>query len=304
MNISVNMVGNSNSIRRVIKLIEKASETVENVLITGETGVGKDLAARMIHNNSERKNYSFIKVNCANLQENLLESELFGYKKGAFTGAIINKPGLIESANKGTFFLDEIGDVSSYIQAKLLNIVEDKEVRRLGDNTTRKIDVRFIYATNKNIYELTKRNKFRKDLYYRINIIPIHLPPIRERVEDIPLLVNHILERECLKRSKVISIDEESLGKLRNYSFPGNVRELENILIRAIINSDSSVIRKNSIQFQSFENLPSRKKRSRLSTNLIISALVKNQGNKTKAAKELGISRVHLYRILKSKIEE
>lgn len=216
-------------------------------MFLGETGVGKELAARMIHTFSRRKSQPFVKINCANLNENLLESEIFGYKRGAFTGAFIDKPGLIEESNQGTLFLDEIADIGPYIQAKLLTVIEDREFRRLGENKLRKIDTRFIMATNQDISRLIEKKMFREDLYYRISTLTYFIPPLKERKEDIPLLAKYYLKELSLKHSRNLVITREALNKLMKYSLPGNVRELENILVRATVFSRNSVIDKENI---------------------------------------------------------
>lgn len=278
--------------------IEKAAHSDSNVLIQGETGVGKEVAARLIHHHSDRCVNPFIKINCSNLSDTLLESELFGYKKGAYTGAVMDKLGLIEEANKGTFFLDEIADITPYLQAKFLSVIEDKELRRLGENRVRKIDVRFILATNKNLLKLIENGKFRKDLFYRINVLSFRISPLRERKIDLPLFIDFFLERERQRQSRDLIMPQESLEKIKAHTFPGNVRELENILERAVVFSENSVIEQKNIIFSKVENIPKAKYRSRYSFENILDILVKYRGNKTKAAQEIGISRVHLYRLL------
>jgi len=298
MKLTPTLIGNSSHIKELRHFIEKAAHSDANVLFLGETGVGKEVAARLIHHYSDRFANPFIKVNCANLSDALIESELFGHKKGAFTGAVTEKPGLIEEANGGTFFLDEIADISPYLQAKFLSVLEDRELRRLGENRTREINVRFILATNKDLPKLVEKGKFRKDLYYRIYILSYQIPPLRERKEDISLLVDYFIERNSLRKSEDITISQKAFRKLLTHSFPGNVRELENILERAIVFLDNFVIEEKDIIFLKIASRPKVKYRSRYSFDKIIDALVKNQGNKSKVAKELGISRVHLYRLL------
>jgi Nif-specific regulatory protein len=244
------LVGKSSYIKKIFDFISKATKTNLNVLILGETGVGKELVAKMIHFYSERKNEPFIKINCANLNENLLESELFGYKKGAYTGAVIDKPGLIEEAKGGTIFLDEIGDIPYYLQAKLLSVIEDKELRRLGENKTRKIEARFTFATNKDLYESVLEGNFRQDLYYRISILILFISSLRKRKEDIPVLVRNITEEENKKNEKTKRITQEALNRLSAYDYPGNIRELENIIKRAYYLSDDGVIKAEHIEFE------------------------------------------------------
>ena len=299
------IIGKSPTIRKIREFIKKSAPSNSNVLILGETGVGKELVARSIHNASERNTEPFIKLNCACLNESLLESELFGHKKGAFTGALIDKQGLIESAAGGTVFLDEIGDMSPYIQGKLLSVVEDKEIRRIGENNLRTVKARFIFATNNDLYSQVKRKKFREDLYYRINILSIHIAPLRARKEDIPLLVELIQARENQRKSIVPDITQEAMNKISEHSYPGNVRELENILKRAYALSESKLITAEDIVFDHSEySEATRMRRNRYSMASIVEALVECKGNKSEAATQLGMSRVHLYRLLNSKEEK
>ncbi|MBI5375100.1 MAG: sigma 54-interacting transcriptional regulator [Candidatus Schekmanbacteria bacterium] len=241
------IIGNSEKMQVVYALLEKVSSSNSNVLILGESGTGKELAARAIHYKSSRSTKPFIKINCSVYPEGLLESELFGHEKGSFSGALKSRIGRFEMADGGTIFIDEIGDVTPQVQIKLLRVLQEKEFERIGDNKTRHVDVRIIAATNKNIEELIKKGEFREDLYYRLNVISIHLPPLRERREDIPLLVNHFIEK-CqgengpARKNKIISISPEALEELKKYSWPGNIRELENVIERAIVMAEGSVI--------------------------------------------------------------
>lgn len=298
MDKNIEIIGRSAHIKNLLKFIERASKTDTTVLLLGKSGVGKEVAARRIHTFSSRRNKPFIKVNCANLSENLLESELYGYKKGAYTGAMMDKPGLLEAANEGTFFFDEIADIAPNLQAKLLAVVEDKELRRLGENITREIDVRFILATNRDIYKLLEKGKFREDLYYRISILSFDILPLRERKEDIPLLVNFLLEKINMKLSSNFSIEQTAIDKLLKHSFPGNIRELENILEKAALFSRSCAIREEDIEFPKIKSGDKQIQKSRFSMEKVITTLAKHQGNKTRAAMELGISRRHIYRLL------
>lgn len=297
MDEDIRIIGKSQPIKRLLEFINLSSRSDDNILILGDTGVGKELAARNIHLHSHRKEYPFKKINCANLNENLLESELFGHKRGAFTGAVIEKTGLIEEADPGTFFFDEIGDISPYLQAKLLSVIEEKKIRRLGENKYKKINVRFIFATNKDLCDLIEKKKFRKDLYYRICILQFCISPLKERKEDILLLVKSILKKN--KADKII-IKQEALCKLQQYSYPGNVIELESIIKSAVVYCKNNIITEKDIKFTHKSNTrkKTKKKKSPYSINRIITVLLKNQGNKTKAARELGISRIQLYRIL------
>lgn len=292
------LIGKSPSIQELHYFIKKAATSDATVLLLGETGVGKEVAARLIHLHSDRCDNPFIKINCASLSDTLIESELFGHKKGAFTGAIIDKPGLIEEANGGTFFFDEIGDISPSLQAKLLSVLEDNELRRLGENRTRKINVRFCLATNKDLAKLVKNENFRRDLYFRINILSFHISPLRDRKEDIFLLIDFFLDKERKRQSRDFKITKEALEKIFTHTFTGNVRELQNILERALVFSDNAVIEEKNILFSNTESTPKVKRRSHYSYDNIFDAMMKHGGNKTKAAKELGISRVHLYRLL------
>jgi len=231
-----NIIGKSKAMQEVFKLIELVSSTNINVLVLGDSGTGKELVARAIHYNSSRKKNPFIAINCSALPDNLLESELFGYVRGAFTGAMTNKKGLFEVADKGTLFLDEIGNMSLNLQAKLLRVIEDKEIRPLGSVQNRKVDVRIIAATNKKLEEEVEKGNFREDLYYRINVIAIYLPPLKERPEDIPLLAQHFLERYSQENKKLIKgFEDEAMRALLNYEWKGNVRELENSIERAVL---------------------------------------------------------------------
>jgi two-component system response regulator HydG len=262
--------------------------------------VGKDLAARAIHSLSPRRHKPFIKIICGTFNEHLLDSELFGHRKGAFTGAAIENIGLIEAANGGTFFFDEIGDMDMTIQAKLLSVIEDKEVRRVGDIRYRKIDVRFIFATNQDLAYLMTMRRFREDLYFRINTLSFNISPLRERKEDIPLMIKILMERCEKKATEDYSISENAINALCTYDYPGNVRELENILKRARELSRSRIIMREDIVFERELRARSINAIDSSATMNIYEALRRCNGNKTEAAKLLGISRVHLYRLLGS----
>ncbi|MBD3195363.1 MAG: AAA family ATPase [Candidatus Lokiarchaeota archaeon] len=292
--MGIQLIGKSKNIQALRKFVHKAAQVDANCLLTGETGVGKGITAELIHQKSNRKSFRFIDFNCNNLNDHLVESELFGFIKGSFTGAIENKPGLIEEADKGTFFLDEIADTDINIQAKLLNVLENKKVRRIGSVESKKIDVRFICATNKNIKNLIKKAEFRKDLYYRIKILYFHIDPLRKRPEDIPLLANYFLKYMCMQNEKNYYFNQKAIEKLENYSFPGNIRELENILQRACIFAESEKITEKIIDLS--DDIESNTKSDDL--ELILSTLDKFNGNKTKTAEELGISRQWLHKIL------
>ncbi len=238
-----NIIGNSSSLKECLIIADKASKSCSTVLIRGESGTGKELIAQAIHNTSPRKNEPFVRVNCAAIPENLLESELFGYEKGAFTGAFKSKPGKFDIAHGGTIFLDEIGDMSPAMQVKLLRVIQEKEFESIGGIETKKVDVRIIAATNKNLEEMIKNQDFREDLYYRLNVISIHLPPLRNRKEDLNSLVEHFIEKISTKMNKKITgIDFNTLAYIQNYDWPGNIRELENIIERAINMCDNEII--------------------------------------------------------------
>lgn len=230
------IIGSSPTIEKVKKIAVTVSKSNSTILITGESGTGKELFARAIQSLSSRKDKSFVTINCAAMPDNLIESELFGYEKGSFTGAITSgKEGLFKEADGGTLFFDEIGELSMHLQAKLLRVLQEGVIRRIGSNKEEKIDVRIIAATNKNLEEMVRQKKFREDLYYRLNVIPIYIPPLRERLEDIPLLVTYFIEKLDRKLSKNISTASmEFIGKLMNYGWPGNVRELQNVIERAM----------------------------------------------------------------------
>lgn len=242
------MVGVSSKLYDAMKMAAKTAENNFNVLIRGESGTGKELVAEAIHYSSERKDKPFIRVNCAAIPENLLESEMFGHVRGAYTGAVKTKIGKFELADKGTIFLDEIGELDKAMQAKMLRVIQKKEFQRVGDERTIRVDARIIAATNRNLEELVERGEFREDLYYRLNVIPIWLPPLRERREDIPLLCDHFLGKiaEELKRPAK-KITPEGMEALVNYSWPGNIRELENVLERVNILGEGQMIQKNDL---------------------------------------------------------
>jgi two-component system response regulator PilR (NtrC family) len=230
-----NIIGRSEPMLAVFELIETIAQTSSTVLITGESGTGKELAARAIHFNSLRRERPFVAVNCGALTETLLESELFGHVKGAFTGAATNKKGLVEVADKGTIFLDEIGEMSALMQVKLLRVLQERTFRRVGGTEETPADIRIIAATNRDLAQMVAENRFREDLYYRVNVIPLHLPPLRERTEDIPLLAQHFVERYAQQLGKrVQGLASESLTLLAQYHWPGNIRELENAMERAV----------------------------------------------------------------------
>ncbi|KAF0146079.1 MAG: Fis family transcriptional regulator [Nitrospirae bacterium] len=306
MDKKVPVVAKSQSMKKVLSLIEGMKDSNCGILLTGESGAGKNLIAQIIHSTSKRKDMPFLSINCATLTEELLASELFGHEKGAFTGAVRTKPGLIEIADTGTLFLDEIAEMSPNLQAKLLKVIEDGEFYRVGGTKLIKVDVRFIAATNQDIKKLIAEGKFREDLYYRLNIMDIFIPPLRERQEDIKPLSTFFLQKHLPESNKKITgFAKDTMDILMRYSFPGNVRELENIIERAIILENSSTITPESLpegirilNIETFE--PGRiKSIDELTKEYVEKVLKMLGGNKSKTAEVLGISRTSLWKILK-----
>jgi formate hydrogenlyase transcriptional activator len=237
------IIGNSPALESVLEQVEQVAPTDSTVLIQGETGTGKELVARAIHNLSSRCGRPFIKLNCAAIPFDLLESELFGHEKGAFTGAIAQKIGRFELADRGTLFLDEVGDIPLALQPKLLRVLQEQEFERLGSGRTHKVDVRLVAATHRNLVEMVKRNEFRSDLYYRLNVFPVPLPPLRARREDIPALVDHFVEIYARRISKQIDqISPETMSELTSYAWPGNIRELQNFIERSVILTSGNIL--------------------------------------------------------------
>lgn len=241
------IVGKSYAIKRILELIGKLSKANSTALILGESGTGKELVAKMIHQKSSRNTKAFIPVNCAAIPSELLESELFGHEKGAFTGAALSRPGRFELANGGTIFLDEIGDMPLHLQVKILRVIQEKSFERLGGTKPIKVDVRIIAATNKNLEKEVKEGRFREDLYWRLNVVPVIIPPLRERKEDIPLLCEHFIDKFASIFGYRIEIKPEIMELFLNYSWPGNVRELENLIERLYVLNEGEVIDLNDI---------------------------------------------------------
>lgn len=307
------IIGKSEKIRDVAQIVQKVAPTKTTVLLLGESGTGKELFARAIHNLSNQQNYPFVPINCAAIPKDLLESELFGHEKGSFTGADAKKLGKFELADRGTIFLDEVGDMELAIQSKLLRAIESGEIERVGAGKTIKIDVRIVAASNKDIEKAVEDKKFREDLYYRLNVFPIKIPPLRERREDIPLLVEYFINKYCLEiKTPVKSISKETLDMLMNYHWKGNVRELENTIERAVILCDGDVITREhfALSQQSFfetakkldgtlEEVAKEALRA-AETRRIISALRETRGNKSRASEILRVS----YKTLLTKIKE
>lgn len=305
-----NIVTRNAEMEKILRLVEQAADTPAPILITGETGTGKELLAKAIHYRSARSNGPFVAVSCAALAENLLESELFGHVKGAFTGAIRDKLGRVAQAEKGTLFLDEVGDISPAIQVKLLRVLQEYEYEPVGETKSRKADVRVIAATNRNLEQLIAVGTFREDLYYRLRVIPIHLPPLRDRTEDIPILVEHFMEKSRSRYNKNIrSIAKDALALLASHSWPGNVRELEHAIEYAFVRCPHEVIVKAHLpdQLGRTSSISVQKRRSEFKSlsreeqgERIQEALTKTGGNRTRAAGLLGISRVALWHRLKA----
>ena len=311
-----NIIGSSKAIREIYRIISKVAQTQSTVLIRGESGVGKELVARAIHYNSPRANKPLVEISCASLPETLLESELFGYDKGAFTGAVAQKKGRLEMADQGTIFLDEIGDITESVQTKLLRVLQEKELTHLGGIKSIKVDVRVIAATNRNLEKALQEGKFREDLYYRLNVIPVFIPALRERKEDIPLLIDHFVKKFCQENNKsLMKLSEKTLELCLNYDWPGNVRELENAVENAVVLGEGNMIlpdflplniysfQNRSLEKEFLENLKgeSYRKKIEFAERLVIrEAIEKANGNKSIAAKNLNISlRTMRYKIKK-----
>jgi DNA-binding NtrC family response regulator len=310
-----NILGKSKGMKDIFKVVKQIADSKSTVLIMGESGTGKELISRAIHYNSNRKNYPFVTINCAAIPETLIESELFGHEKGAFTNAIEKKLGRFEVAHQGTLFLDEIGELSLTTQAKILRFLEEKEFNRVGGSKTIKVDVRLITATNKDLNQMIKKGGFREDLYYRINVVPIVIPPLRERKEDIPILIDHFINKFVLENNKnVKGINKEALEFLMQYEWPGNVRELENLIERVIALTSNEYILANELPY-SFKNIPKinglkesvldgkvsfLQAEEEFEKEVILDALKRTNYIQSHAAEILGISR----RILKYKMDK
>ncbi len=297
------MVGESRVMRELVSRIQQVAPTNSTVLIVGENGTGKELVARAIHRNSKRSDQPFVQVNCAAIPDDLIESELFGHEKGAFTGAIASVKGKFQQADKGTIFLDEIGDMSLRTQSKVLRVLEEKEFTRIGGRDVIQVDVRVIAATNKDLNVEVRAERFREDLFYRLNVIPIHVPPLRERPEDIPLLASHFISRFCRengKREKRIS--QEAMQLLQSHKWPGNVRELKNLTERLAIMVPSDAIKASDLpdslmgEYISTSSMKLREARNEFERRFILQALQRNDWNITETANQLGIERTNLHR--------
>ncbi len=308
------IIGRSAPMQEVFQLVMRVAQAKSTVLIAGESGVGKDLIARAIHFHSPRRDRPFVKINCTAIPENLMESELFGYEKGAFTGATTAKPGKFEDANTGTVFLDEIGDVSPAIQVKLLRVLQEREFERLGSNKTIGIDVRVIAATNQDLRVALEQGTFREDLFYRLNVVPINMPPLRKRKEDIPYLAEYFVAKFAKESGRQIdSLGEEALQLLESHYWPGNVRELENVIERAVVLSHGKVLTPADIRIDDVHRRPTASEDLFLPPGmtldeyekwLVQEALRRSKGNKSQAARLLGITRnAFRYRLSQAGIE-
>ncbi len=310
-----NIIGKSKAMKEIFKIVQQVADTRSTVLIMGESGTGKELISRAIHYHSNRKNYPFVTINCAAIPETLIESELFGHERGAFTNAIEKKLGRFELAHQGTLFLDEIGELSLTTQAKILRFLEEKEFTRVGGSKTIKVDVRLITATNRELTQLIKKGQFREDLFYRINVVPITLPPLRERKEDIPLLVDHFIKKFNEENNKnVRGVSKEALELMMNYDWPGNVRELENLIERSIAltsneyiqpielpSSFTQVSKTNDLKESILTGkLSFLKAEEEFEKEVILDALKRSNYVQSHAAELLGVSR----RILKYKMDK
>jgi two-component system nitrogen regulation response regulator NtrX len=301
------IVGDSPLIRKVIADTAKVAGTQANVLITGESGTGKELVANAIHAGSARREGPFVKVNCSAIADSLLESELFGYERGAFTGATATRKGLFEIANRGTIFLDEVADLSLAAQAKILRVVQSGEIQKVGSEKAIHVDVRVLCGTHKDLRKAVAEGKFREDLYYRLNVVPVRVPALRERPEDIPLLARFFIRRLCEKNNiREKAIDEEALFELRRYHWPGNIRELQNVLERVIIMSGERITTLDlpeeilAAPPASDPNAPSalREFRDKAEREFIVATLKRHAGNVSQAAIELGVGRTYLHKRL------
>ncbi|HEX8950095.1 MAG TPA: sigma-54 dependent transcriptional regulator [Dissulfurispiraceae bacterium] len=302
------IIGNSPEIREVFRIMRHAASSESNILITGESGTGKELVARAVHSNSVRARKRFVTVNCGAIPEGLMESELFGHVKGAFTGAVSDKKGLVEEADKGTLFLDEIGELAPLLQVKLLRVLQGGDFLRVGDPQPRTVNVRVIAATNRDLKKAITEKSFREDLYYRLNVIPLELPPLRRRKEDIPLLITHFIEKHKPKapEKQITGIARDAMESLMNYHFPGNVRELENAIEYSIAFTSGPLIRRDDLpkyiledkklseEAQEIPLMPLKEAKTQFERGLVMAALIKSGGNVSEAARILNIHRQNL----------
>ncbi len=309
------IIGHSPAMQEIFATVMRVAPTRATVLLAGESGVGKDLIARAIHYHSPRRERPFVKINCTAIPENLMESELFGFERGAFTGAVASKPGKFEQADTGTVFLDEIGDVPGSIQVKLLRVLQEREFERLGSNKTRQIDVRILAATNRDLRAALEEGSFREDLYYRLNVVPINIPPLRERTEDIPFLAEHFVKRLSQETgAKANSISEAAIRKLAQHHWPGNVRELQNVIERSLVLATGDRLEASDIKLDEDRRgkdaapsnfFPEGMTLDEFEQSIIREALRRANGNKSQAARMLGLTRNALrYRLAQMGMED
>lgn len=306
-----NIIGKSSVMKKIFEMVKQVSEVSTNILITGATGTGKELIARAIHNNGSRKDKPFIPVNCGAIPDNLYESEFFGYKKGAFTGADTNYEGLFKSADSGTIFLDEIAELPEHMQVKLNRVLQEREIKPIGSSFTIKIDVRILAATNKNLEEEVKSGSFREDLFYRINVVELKLPSLAERKDDVPLLVDHFINKYNNELNKsIMGIDNEVIKLFMSYDWKGNLRELENMIERAVLLCQEDIITPKYLPSHIFENkneLYTDNLNEAIETfeqNHINEIIKRTEGNKTEAAKLLGVDPSTLYRKMSKNLKK
>lgn len=298
------LIGRTPQIRKILETINAVKDSESSVLISGETGTGKELIARSLHDGSVWDKKPFVAVNCAAIPRELIESELFGYEKGAFTGASTRRIGRVEQASGGTLFLDEIGEIDLSVQAKLLRVLEEREIERLGSNEKISVHFRLVSSTNRDLLREIKQGRFRQDLYYRLNVVEVKVPPLRERAEDIPLLVSHFLKEFCAREGKVLSIDNDAMRMMQNYTWPGNIRQLRNVVERAVVLARGQEICTSALP----EELSDRtepedaakpfKSMREMEYAAVKQVLERCSGNKSEAARILGISRKALYKRL------
>jgi len=294
------LIGNSEAMIKVLKEVETVAQSNSSVIITGESGTGKELIARAIHSNSQRKYFPLVSVHCGALTESLLESELFGHEKGAFTGAMYNRKGRFEMADGGTIFLDEIATISAKMQVELLRVLESKNFVRVGGNKEITSDFRVICATNRDLKKMVEKGTFREDLYYRLNVVNITIPPLRERMEDIPMLVDYFIKKFCTSMSRdIITIDSAVLKRLEEFEFPGNVRELENMIERAIVIGNGKEIRLKDLPLEKNTINNSIESLDELEKNHVLQILIKYGWNISRSANALKVDRVTLYNKIK-----
>ncbi len=297
-----NIIGRSRTMRDIITRIIRLAPTDTTVLITGESGTGKELVARAVHANSKRVGRAFIPINCAAISETLLESELFGHQRGAFTGAVSTRKGLFEEADGGTFFFDEIAETTLSFQAKLLRVIQDQEIRRLGGNSSIKVNVRIIAATNQDLDDSIERKRFRNDLYYRLNVARFHLPPLRERKEDIPLLVEHFMVKYQRRFGRTIRLGENVMDFLLAYDYPGNIRELENLIEQGVALNVDGTMKREEIPILADSDQPTGttlRERVEITERIAIETTIKGTRSLREAAHMLGLSQTTLWRKLK-----